>query len=149
MWRSVVEFLQGILGQPAGGFPEPLRSRVLKDLPRVEGRPGASMPPMNLVTMEANLKDKHDHYSISYRDVLSAALYPKVFDEFKWVPTHPPCLLCCPGWYCARRVLKASLSRYHNAPQNGWPYTSMSMHAPGKSNFASGLMTGHTGGWIH
>ncbi len=89
MWRSVVEFLQGILGQPAGGFPEPLRSRVLKDLPRVEGRPGASMPPMNLVTMEANLKDKHDHYSISYRDVLSAALYPKVFDEFKWVHTHP------------------------------------------------------------
>ena len=87
MWRSVVEFLQGTLGQPAGGFPEPLRSRVLKDLPRVEGRPGASMPPMNLVTLEANLKDKHDHYSITYRDVLSAALYPKVFDEFK-------CVLC-------------------------------------------------------
>ncbi len=86
LWRSVVEYLQGMLGQPAGGFPEPLRSRVLKDLPRVEGRPGASMPPMNLVTMEANLKDKHDHYSITYRDVLSATLYPKVFDEFKCVP---------------------------------------------------------------
>ena len=25
---SVVEFLQGHLGQPYGGFPEPLRSRV-------------------------------------------------------------------------------------------------------------------------
>lgn len=49
---SVVEFLQGMLGQPAGGFPEPLRSRVIKDLPRVEGRPGAGMPPMNLVTLE-------------------------------------------------------------------------------------------------
>jgi pyruvate carboxylase len=48
----VVEFLQGMLGQPAGGFPEPLRSRVIKDLPRVEGRPGAGMPPMNLVTLE-------------------------------------------------------------------------------------------------
>lgn len=40
---SVVEFMQGMIGQPAGGFPEPFRSRVLKGLPVVEGRPGASM----------------------------------------------------------------------------------------------------------
>ena len=33
--RSVVEFLQGNLGQPAGGFPEPFTSRVLKDKPRI------------------------------------------------------------------------------------------------------------------
>ena len=33
---SVVEFLQGQIGQPAGGFPEPLRSRVLKDKKRIE-----------------------------------------------------------------------------------------------------------------
>jgi hypothetical protein len=94
----VVEFLQGMIGQPTGGFPEPLRSRVLKDLPRVEGRPGASMPPLNLVTLEANLKDKHDQYSITYRDVLSAALYPKVFDEFKCACPLPALHDCCdPG----------------------------------------------------
>lgn len=80
---SVVEFFQGMLGQPAGGFPEPLRSRVIKDLPKVEGRPGASMPPMNLEALEASLKSKHDEHSITYRDVLSAALYPKVFDEYR------------------------------------------------------------------
>ncbi|CAL5223603.1 g6142 [Coccomyxa viridis] len=80
---SVVEFLQGMIGQPTGGFPEPLRSRVIKDLPKVEGRPGATMPPLNLVTLEGDLKEKHDQYSITPRDVLSAALYPKVFDEFK------------------------------------------------------------------
>ena len=34
-----------------------------------------------------NLKDKHDQYSISYRDVLSAALYPKVFNQFKCART--------------------------------------------------------------
>ena len=34
---SVVEFLQGAIGQPVGGFPEPFRSQVLKDLPRIEG----------------------------------------------------------------------------------------------------------------
>jgi len=43
--RSVVEFFQGHLGVPQGGFPEPLRSHVVRDLPRVEGRPGASLPP--------------------------------------------------------------------------------------------------------
>ena len=29
--RSVVDFLQGKIGVPYGGFPEPFRSRVLKD----------------------------------------------------------------------------------------------------------------------
>lgn len=27
--KSVVEFLQGYIGEPYGGFPEPLRSKVL------------------------------------------------------------------------------------------------------------------------
>eukprot|EP00891_Asterochloris_glomerata_P005106 jgi/Astpho2/5106/fgenesh1_pm.00073_%23_5_t len=80
---SVVEFLQGQIGQPAGGFPEPLRSRVLKDKKRIEGRPGASMQPMNLQVLEADLKEQYGKYSIDHQDVLSAALYPKVFEEFK------------------------------------------------------------------
>ena len=49
----------------------------------MEGRPGANMPPANLEALEASLKEKHGGTSISYRDVLSASLYPKVFDEFK------------------------------------------------------------------
>ena len=32
----MVEFLQGNLGQPAGGFPEPLTSRVIKDKKKIE-----------------------------------------------------------------------------------------------------------------
>lgn len=40
---SVVEFLQRMIAANKG-FPEPLRSRVIQDLPRVESRPGASMP---------------------------------------------------------------------------------------------------------
>lgn len=40
--KSVGEFLQGQLGEPLGGFPEPLRSRVLRrqKLAPVVGRPG-------------------------------------------------------------------------------------------------------------
>ena len=80
--ESVVEYFQGLIGQPVGGFPEPLRSRVLKGKKGVEGRPGASLPPVDLGLLKTKLKDKHKPYPISERDALSAALYPKVFDEY-------------------------------------------------------------------
>ncbi|PNH09743.1 Pyruvate carboxylase 1, partial [Tetrabaena socialis] len=79
---SVVEFMQGYLGQPSFGFPEPLRSRVLKGKPVIEGRPGASLAPMDLAGLEYRLKEKYGSGTIANRDVLSAALYPKVFDEY-------------------------------------------------------------------
>ena len=39
---------------------------------------------MNLVTLEGNLRDKFG-FTISYRDVLSAAMYPKVRRAAAWV----------------------------------------------------------------
>ncbi|XP_028331086.1 pyruvate carboxylase, mitochondrial [Gouania willdenowi] len=79
---SVVEFLQGYIGIPHGGFPEPLRSKVLKSLPRVEGRPGASLPPMDFKVLEESLRAAHGE-EITPEDVMSAAMYPKVFQEYK------------------------------------------------------------------
>ncbi|XP_064293588.1 pyruvate carboxylase, mitochondrial isoform X1 [Phalacrocorax carbo] len=79
---SVVEFLQGYIGTPPGGFPEPLRSRVLKDLPRVEGRPGASLPPLDFEALGRELGARHGAPPTP-EDLLSAALYPKVYDEFR------------------------------------------------------------------
>ncbi|XP_023620854.1 pyruvate carboxylase, mitochondrial isoform X2 [Myotis lucifugus] len=80
--RSVVEFLQGYIGIPHGGFPEPFRSKVLKDLPRVEGRPGASLPPLDLQALEKELIERHGD-EVTPEDVLSAAMYPDVFTQFK------------------------------------------------------------------
>jgi hypothetical protein len=54
--KSVVEFLQGYLGQPIGGFPEPLRSRIIKDAKPIDGRPGSSMRPLNMVALKATLQ---------------------------------------------------------------------------------------------
>uniref|UniRef100_A0A8U7NFS0 pyruvate carboxylase n=1 Tax=Corvus moneduloides TaxID=1196302 RepID=A0A8U7NFS0_CORMO len=79
---SVVEFLQGHIGVPPGGFPEPFRSRVLKDLPRVEGRPGASLPPLDFEALGRELGARHGAPP-SPEELLSAALYPKVYDEFR------------------------------------------------------------------
>ena len=49
----------------------------------VQGRPGAGLPPVNLRQLENNLKEQHGKNSITYRDVMSAAMYPKVFVDFK------------------------------------------------------------------
>lgn len=47
----------------------------------LEGRPGASLPPLDLDSLKASLVDKHGEI-IKDTDVMSAALYPKVFDEY-------------------------------------------------------------------
>ncbi|XP_017044968.1 pyruvate carboxylase, mitochondrial isoform X1 [Drosophila ficusphila] len=78
--KSVVEYLQGSIGIPHGGFPEPLRSRVLKDMPRIEGRPGAELQDLDFDKLKSELKESHS--SITNRDVMSAALYPQVTNDF-------------------------------------------------------------------
>eukprot|EP00736_Rhodelphis_marinus_P000080 Rmarinus@m.11826 len=79
---SVVEFMQGHLGQPPGGFPEPLRTRVLKGLPTMKGRPGAELPPADFEKVRAELREKYDEEPLD-RDIVSALLYPQVFAEYK------------------------------------------------------------------
>ncbi|CAG8524585.1 7444_t:CDS:10 [Funneliformis caledonium] len=79
---SVVEFFQGYLGQPYGGFPEPLRSDIIRDLPRIDGRPGATMKPLDLLELKKELVAKYGG-SIRDVDVVSAAIYPKVFAEYR------------------------------------------------------------------
>mmetsp|Transcript_23313 Transcript_23313/g.57371 ORF Transcript_23313/g.57371 Transcript_23313/m.57371 type:complete len:1241 (-) Transcript_23313:878-4600(-) len=97
--KSVIEYFQGYLGQPAFGFPEPLRSRVLKGqviegtdgMVSFEGRPGADLPPYDFEAARKKLEEKWVIDSgmgapstdeIRDVDVMSHALYPAVFDEF-------------------------------------------------------------------
>lgn len=79
--QSVIQFMQGHIGVPPGGFPEPMRSKILKGAPVIEGRPGASLPPADFDGLRAKLVEKHGD-TIKDTDVMSAALYPKVFDEY-------------------------------------------------------------------
>jgi pyruvate carboxylase len=79
--QSVVQYFQGQLGEPPLGFPEPLRSRIVKDLPCVSGRPGVSMPPMDLAAVRAQLREKFGVW-VNNDDVMSYAMYPKVFEEY-------------------------------------------------------------------
>lgn len=74
---SVVEFFQGYLGQPVGGFPEPLRSKVIRNKPRIDGRPGATMDPLDFKKIKAELRSKFGKH-ITDVDVSSYVMYPKV-----------------------------------------------------------------------
>jgi pyruvate carboxylase len=78
---GVVGYFRGELGQPPGGFPEALRRAVLKGLPIVTGRPSASMPPLDLGALRNTLVAKFEK-EVTRHDALSAALYPRVMDEF-------------------------------------------------------------------
>ena len=89
---SVVEYFQGYIGQPAGGFPEPLRTRVLKGKSTgYEGRPGADIPAEDLEALNLSVSKKHARRDVSWRDTLSAAIYPSVFDDYvRKVNLHGP-----------------------------------------------------------
>ena len=67
---SVVEFFQGYLGQPVGGFPEPLRSKIIRNKPRIDGRPGASLAPLNFKQIKSELRSKYGKH-ITDADVTS------------------------------------------------------------------------------
>ncbi|KZT70750.1 pyruvate carboxylase [Daedalea quercina L-15889] len=79
---SVVEFFQGYLGQPVGGFPEPLRSKIIRNKPRIDGRPGANLPPIDFKKTKAELRSKFGKH-ITDADVTSYIMYPKVFEDYQ------------------------------------------------------------------
>jgi pyruvate carboxylase len=83
--NSVVQYLKGDIGIPPGGFPEPLRSKVLKarGVTAVEGRPGASMPDYDFEAERKFLEEKYGPKNLSNKDILSYALYPSEFTEWK------------------------------------------------------------------
>lgn len=82
--QSVVEYLRGDIGIPPGGFPEPLRSKVLKSrgLDAVEGRPGASLEDYNFEEARETLEKKFET-KMSDKDLLAYALYPQVYADWK------------------------------------------------------------------
>lgn len=79
---SVVELFQGQLGKPYQGFPQKLQNIILKGRKPLEGRPGETMEPVNFQEIKEELFKKLDRQVTSH-DILSYALYPKVYMEFE------------------------------------------------------------------
>lgn len=78
---SVLEFFEGLMGQPYGGFPEPLRSQALRERRKMDKRPGLYLDPVDLVKIKKDLKEKWG--DATECDVASYTMYPKVFEDYK------------------------------------------------------------------
>src|SRR5205814_10488165 len=79
--ESVVEFFEGRLGQPPGGFPKALQKRVLRGRKPLRGRPGASLPAADFAAIRQQLEQQLQR-PVHEREVVSHLLYPRVFPEF-------------------------------------------------------------------
>jgi pyruvate carboxylase len=77
---SVVEHMQGQIGQPLYGFPEPLRSRILKGRHRIDGRVGEQLAPLDFEKIKQDLISKYGE--VRDCDVMSYVMFPKVLEEF-------------------------------------------------------------------
>jgi pyruvate carboxylase len=81
--KSVVEMMQGLIGQPDGGWPSDIQQIVLETA-RAEplpDRPGALLPAVDFEGVRAQVSAAIGSEA-SDEDLLSHLLYPQVFREF-------------------------------------------------------------------
>lgn len=78
---SVIEFFQGYLGQPVGGFPEELQDIILKGREAISVRPGELLEDVDFAAVKIELEEKFKR-EMKNEDVLAYVLYPKVFEQY-------------------------------------------------------------------
>ncbi len=79
---SIVDYFKGMIGRPDGGFPEELQRIVLKGQKPIEGRAGELLPPADFDAISRHLTETHNIDKVNMRNILSYALYPKVYDDY-------------------------------------------------------------------
>ncbi len=79
--QSVIDFFKGMIGQPVGGFPERLQAIILKGERPLTCRPGELLEPVDFAAKKEELQAKLGR-NLRDEDVLSAVLYPGVFETF-------------------------------------------------------------------
>ncbi|MCE8553934.1 pyruvate carboxylase [Ruegeria pomeroyi] len=79
---SVIDMMRGNLGQPPGGFPTAILSKVLKgEAPNTE-RPGAHLPPVDLEAVRAQVSKELEGKEVDNEDLNGYLMYPKVFMDY-------------------------------------------------------------------
>ena len=75
--KSVVEFFDGKLGVPYGGFPEKLQEIILRGK-----KPNLESKPANVDFEQVKMEMKEKHLPTREEDVSSYCIYPKVFSDY-------------------------------------------------------------------
>lgn len=79
--ESVISLFKGDIGQPVGGFDRKLQKVILKDVKAYSERPNEHLKPIDFDKEFEQFKKKFDD-TVTFTDLLSYLLYPKVFEEF-------------------------------------------------------------------
>ena len=79
---SVVDMMRGNLGQPPGGFPDGIVSKVLKGEAPNLTRPGAHLEPVDLEATRAELSKELEGKEVDDEDLNGYLMYPKVFLDY-------------------------------------------------------------------
>ena len=79
--ESVVQLFRGELGQPHGGFPAALQKKVLKGAAPLTGRPGATLPAVDLEAARARVQRELPRPATD-EDLASYLMYPRVWLEY-------------------------------------------------------------------
>ncbi|MEL6316332.1 MAG: biotin/lipoyl-containing protein, partial [Pseudomonadota bacterium] len=80
--ESVIGFLRGELGQPPNGFPEALRAKALKGAAPVEGRPGASLPSVDLEGARREAEEQMPGVTVDDEDLCAYVMFPTVYLDY-------------------------------------------------------------------
>lgn len=79
--ESVVSLFKGELGFPPDGFPAALGAKVLQGATPLAGRPGASLPPVDLAEARSAAELAVGR-AVSEQELSSWLMYPKVFSDY-------------------------------------------------------------------
>ncbi|MBO6777917.1 MAG: pyruvate carboxylase [Marinibacterium sp.] len=79
---SVVDMMLGNLGQPPGGFPTALQSKVLKGEDALLHRPGRDVPPVDMEATRKQLSAELEGMAVDDEDLNGYLMYPKVFLDY-------------------------------------------------------------------
>ena len=79
--NSVVEFFQGYIGIPYGGFPEHLQKVVLKGREVLQDRAGKLLEPVDFAEVKEKLRPLMQREPTDF-DAVAYALYPDVFLDY-------------------------------------------------------------------
>lgn len=80
--ESVVEMLNGDLGQPKGGFPKPITSKVLKGKAPNLDRPGITLKPEDITAKRKEIEGLANGMPVDEEDLNSFLMYPEVFSAY-------------------------------------------------------------------
>ena len=103
---SVIDFFKGGLGRPPGGFPEALQAKVLKEEKPLDGRPGATLPPVDLEAARQEAQKEMPGVKVNDEDLCSYLMYPKVYLDYMGRRRNygPVCQLPTPTFFYGMEV---------------------------------------------